>query len=99
MASLFCSPVHSAPPPTPPLGIDRPPSVTVDAVDAVRSSIGARHHVVQVSPGSVDLCAGVGTVLYLLPAAQTSGRSVRQVHVGLVQLIYLRLVGEQDLRL
>lgn len=81
----------------PPLGIDGPPSVTVDAVDAVSSSIGARHHVVQISPRSVYLCAGVGTVLQLLPAPQASGGSVRQVHIRLVRLVYLRLIGEQDL--
>lgn len=80
-----------------PLGIEHPPSVTVDAVDAVSSSIGARHHVVQISPRSVYLCAGVGTVLQLLPIAQTRGGSVRQVHIRLVRLVYLRLVGEQDL--
>lgn len=36
-------------------------------------------------------------MLQLLPIAQTRGGGVRQVHIRLVRLVYLRLVGEQDL--
>lgn len=67
-------------------GVQGSPAVTVDAVDAVRSS--ERHHVVQVRAGAVDLRAGVRAVIQLLPA-QSGGRRVGQVHVRVFGLVDL----------
>ena len=75
-------------------GVDRPPAVTVDAVDAAHA-VRSWGHVVQVGPGAVDLGAGEGAVVQVLAAHPCRG--VGQVHVRLVRLVDLRLVGEEDL--
>lgn len=69
-------------------GVEGPPAVAVDAVDAVRSTERPRHHVIQIRSGAVDLCAGVRAVIQILPA-QTGGRGVGQVDVRVFRLIDL----------
>lgn len=78
------------------LGINSPPSVTVNTVNAVACSEGTRDNIVQVSPRGVDLGTGIGTLFKVFSVSQTS-RSVRKVNVRLVWLVYLSFIGEQDL--